>query len=423
MHLPHQREHEEFHPLGMAQRQLRESVERLGLPDEIHAKLAHFKRIVVVAVPARMDNGCLEVFTGYRVQHSMERGPCKGGMRYHPAVDLDEVCALAMLMTWKAAVVNIPYGGAKGGVDCDPQQLSRGELERITRRFTSELVEVIGPEKDIPAPDVGTDAEVMAWMMDTYSMNRGFVVPGVVTGKPLAIGGSAGRSDATGRGCVCILEQALAAMERLRPGLTVVIQGFGKVGRATARLAAQAGFRVVAVSDVCGATQNPHGLDIAKLEAYAEEHGTVAGFPEGEDLERDQVLLLPCDVLIPAALEGALTGDNAEQVQAKLILEAANGPTTGEAEAIFAERCIPVVPDILANAGGVTISYFEWVQDLQAYFWSEEEIHQKLYQVMTQAFGDVYCISEEKRLTLRQAALDLAIGRVAEAQALRGIYP
>ena len=412
-----------FNPLQMAQSQLAESAERLGLPEPIRMKLAHPKRIVIVAVPARMDDGSLQVYTGYRVQHSMERGPCKGGIRYHPVVDLDEMIALAMWMTWKAAVVNIPYGGAKGGVNCDPHSLSRAELERVTRRFTSELVEVIGPEKDIPAPDVGTDEEVMAWMMDTYSMNRGYVVPGVVTGKPLAVGGSRGRSEATGRGCVCIMEEALSARGKLREGLTVAIQGFGKVGKATAVLAAQAGFRVIAVSDVHGAVRNPQGLDMLSLEAHAHEHGVIHTFPDGEEIAREELLALPCDVLVPAALEGALTADNAGAVQARMIVEAANGPTTPEAQAIFRERGIPVVPDILANAGGVTISYFEWVQDLQAYFWTEEDVNQKLYQIMTQAFRDVSQVAEERKLDLREAALDLAIGRVAEAQALRGIYP
>lgn len=412
-----------FNPLAMARDQLTQSAERLGLPEAIRLKLAHPKRIVIVAVPARRDDGSLEVYTGYRVQHSMERGPCKGGIRYDPVVDLDEMIALSMWMTWKSAVVNIPYGGAKGGVNCDPHQLSRAELERVTRRFTSELVEVIGPEKDIPAPDVGTDEEVMAWMMDTYSMNRGYVVPGVVTGKPIAVGGSRGRAEATGRGVVCIMEEALSARGELREGLTVAIQGFGKVGKATAILAAQAGFKVIAVSDLHGAVMNPQGLDVLGLETHFHEHGVIHNFPEAEQIPRDDVLTLPCDVLVPAALEGALTAENAGAVQAKMIVEAANGPTTPEAQAIFRERGIPVVPDILANAGGVTISYFEWVQDLQAYFWNEEEVNQKLYQIMTQAYRDVSRVAQERKLNLREAALDLAIGRVAEAQALRGIYP
>jgi glutamate dehydrogenase (NAD(P)+) len=414
---------DEFNYLAVARQQLAASAERLGIPEAVHRKLAHPKRIITVAVPTRMDDDRLEVFTGYRVQHSMERGPCKGGIRYHPSVGLDEVVALAMLMTWKAAVVNIPYGGAKGGVACDPQAMSPGELERMTRRFTSELVEVIGPEKDIPAPDVGTDEQVMAWMMDTYSMNKGYVVPGVVTGKPLSLGGSRGRTEATGRGVVAIMVEALAALGRRAEGTTVAVQGFGKVGSAAARLAAERGFRVVAVSDLGGAVVNPQGLDIPALFQQSQETGSVRGFPEAEALPRNELLTLECDVLVPAALENALTAENAAAVKASLIVEAANGPTTPEAQRVFDERGLTVVPDILANAGGVTVSYFEWVQSLQSYFWSEEEVNRNLAQVMSQAFYDVYGQAQRHGQNLRDAAMDLAVSRVAEAQVLRGIYP
>ena len=413
----------EFNYLTVARRQLAASAERLGIPEAVHRKLASPKRIVTVSIPTLMDDGRLEVFTGHRVQHSMERGPCKGGLRYHPSVGLDEVIALAMLMTWKTAVVNIPYGGAKGGVACDPQALSAGERERLTRRLTSELIDVIGPEKDIPAPDVGTDEQVMAWMMDTYSTNVGYAVPGVVTGKPLALGGSRGRADATGRGVVCIMSEALQVLGRPREGAAVAVQGFGKVGSAAARLAAAEGFRVVGVSDEGGAVVNSRGLDVPALLTHARESGSVRDFPEADTLRRDDLLSLECDILIPAALENALTAQNAAAVRAPLIVEAANGPTTPEAQAIFDERGLVVVPDILANAGGVTVSYFEWVQSLQSYFWSEEEVNRNLYKVMSQAFQDVQAQAQRHGLNLRDAAMDLAVSRVSEAQVLRGIYP
>ncbi len=413
----------DFNYLAVARQQLAASAARLGIPEAVHRKLAHPKRIITVSIPTRLDDDSLAVFTGYRVQHSMERGPCKGGLRYHPSVGLDEVIALAMLMTWKSAVVNIPYGGAKGGVTCDPAALSAGELERLTRRLTAELVEVIGPEKDIPAPDVGTDERVMAWMMDTYSMNKGYAVPGVVTGKPLSLGGSRGRTEATGRGVVCILEEALALEGRACEETTVAIQGFGKVGAAAALLAAERGFPVIAVSDVYGAVFNARGLDIPALHTHAQRTGSVRDFPEADTLPRDDLLTLECGVLVPAALENTLTGTNAAAVRAPLIVEAANGPTTPEAQQIFDERGVTVVPDILANAGGVTVSYFEWVQSLQSYFWSEAEVNRNLYEVMSQAFRDVHVQAQQQGLNLRDAAMDLAVARVSEAQVLRGIYP
>ncbi len=412
-----------INPREMALQQLAESAERIGLEEAIHKKLAQPKRIVVVSIPTQMDDGRVEVFTGYRVQHSMERGPCKGGIRYHPDVTLDEVIALAMWMTWKTAVVNIPYGGAKGGVVCDPKSMSEGELERMTRRYTSELVEVIGPEKDIPAPDVYTNEKVMAWIMDTYSMNKGYVVPAVVTGKPLALGGSRGRSEATGRGCVFVIEEALRVKGMSPQGATMAVQGFGNAGTVTARLAEEIGFKVIAVSDSRGAVYNPDGLDVAALIEHKQQTGYVTGFAEAEEIPRDDVLTVECDVLVPAALGGVITKENAAQIRAKIIAEAANGPTTPDAQKILDENGIFVLPDILANAGGVTVSYFEWVQSLQSYFWSEEDVNRSLRNVMVQAFHDVYQRAEAAGLNMRDAALDVGVSRVAQAQRLRGIYP
>jgi len=416
-------EHEPVNPWHIALQQLAQSAERTGLSSAIHQKLAHPKRIITVSIPTQMDDGSWEVFTGYRVQHSMERGPCKGGIRYHPDVGLDEVKALAMWMTWKSAVVDIPLGGAKGGVACDPKNMSPGELERMTRRLTSELVEVIGPEKDIPAPDVNTDEQVMAWIVDTYSMNKGYMVPGVVTGKPLSLGGSRGRREATGRGCLCVIEEALRVRNELREGLTMAIQGFGKVGSVVARLAAEKGFRIIAISDIGGAVFNAHGLDVNDLLIYARENGSVAGYPAADSLPRDDLLLLECDILVPAALECTIHKGNAEHVNARIIAEVANGPTTPEAQAILDDKGIFVLPDILTNAGGVTVSYFEWVQSLQAYFWSEEEVNTNLHRIMLKAFRDVYNVAQRNNISMRDAALDLAVSRVAEAQQLRGIYP
>jgi len=330
---------------------------------------------------------------------------------------------MAMWMTWKSAVVNIPFGGAKGGVACDPAQMSQQELERMTRRLTTELIEVIGPEKDIPAPDVYTDEQVMSWIVDTYSMNKGYMVPGVVTGKPLALGGSRGRREATGRGCLCIIEEALRRRNELREGLTMAVQGFGKVGNVTARLAAEKGFRVIAISDVDGAVFNAHGLDVNDLLIYARDNGSVAGYPEAESMPRDDLLMLECDVLVPAALEYALHKGNAPHVSARIVAEVANGPTTPEAQTILEDRGIFVLPDILTNAGGVTVSYFEWVQSSQSYFWSEEEVNTNLRRIMVQAFKDVSNNAQQNGLNMRDAALDLAVSRVAEAQRLRGIYP
>jgi len=423
MHATQASSTENANPWQIAQEQLAQSAQRTGLSSATHQKLANPKRIITVSIPTQMDDDSWEVFTGYRVQHSIERGPCKGGIRYHPDVNLDEMKALAMWMTWKSAVVNIPFGGGKGGVTCDPERMSQRELERMTRRFTAELVEVIGPEKDIPAPDVNTDEQVMAWIVDTYSMNKGYMVPGVVTGKPLALGGSRGRREATGRGCLCIIEEALRVRDEVREGLTMAVQGFGKVGSVVARLAAEKGFRIIAISDVGGAVFNAHGLDVGDLLIYARENGSVAGYSEAESLPRDDLLLLECDILVPAALECTIHKGNAEHVNARIIAEVANGPTTPQAQTILEDKHIFVLPDILTNAGGVTVSYFEWVQSSQSYFWSEEEVNTNLHRIMLKAFHDVYNTAQQNGTSMRTAALDLAVSRVAEAQRLRGIYP
>ncbi len=412
-----------YNPLQTARTQLEQTAQRINLSDAIHEKLNYPKRTLTVSIPTAMDDGTERVFTGYRVQHSMERGPCKGGIRYHPDVTLDEVTALAMWMTWKCAVVGIPYGGAKGGVICDPKHMSSGELERMTRRFTSELFPVIGPEVDIPAPDVYTNPQTMAWIMDTYSMNRGYVVPGVVTGKPLAIGGSEGRETATARGCLFTIVEALKALDMPTDRGTVAVQGFGNAGSYAALFAQQQGATVIAVSDSQGGIYNPDGLDHAAVAKHKEQTGTVVGFKGADKVTNEELLELECDVLIPAALENVITEQNADRVKARIIAEAANGPTTPEAQPILDEKGIFVIPDILANAGGVTVSYFEWVQSLQSFFWTAEEVDDRLQKVMVRAFKQVYKESTIRGTNMRDAAFNLAVGCVAEAQALRGIYP
>ena len=411
-----------WNPWEMALKQLDDVAERIGLEPNIHAVLSKPRRALYVSIPTRMDDGTVRVFDGYRVQHNMTRGPTKGGIRYHPDVTLDEVKALAMWMTWKCGVVNIPYGGAKGGVVCEPKDMSRGELERLTRRYASELIPIIGPERDIPAPDVNTDSAVMAWIMDTYSMDKGYCVPGVVTGKPLSIGGSRGRNEATARGCVYVI-QAAARDLRLSSTPTVAIQGYGKVGSAAARFLQKLGFCVVAVSDVSGGIVDPEGLDTEAVLQHVLSRGTVADFPGAGTLTNAELLAYPCDLLVPAAIEGQITGSNAEEVKAGTIVEVANGPTTPDADAILAGRGITVVPDILANAGGVTVSYFEWVQGLQSYFWSEREVNLKLRDIMQRAYTDVKRVAEQDGISLRSAALSLAVSRVAEASRARGVYP
>jgi glutamate dehydrogenase (NAD(P)+) len=410
-------------PWEAALAQLDEAAEIMNLESGVHQVLRSPKRTLTVSVPTRMDDGSVNVFTGYRVHHSTSRGPSKGGIRYHPGVDMNEVKALAMWMTWKCAIVNIPYGGAKGGIIVDPKELSRGELQRMTRRYASEILPLIGPEKDIPAPDVGTDEQVMAWIMDTYSMNVGYSVPGVVTGKPLSVGGSLGRAEATSRGVMYTTAATLKHEDRPVGGTTVAIQGYGKVGRPAVTLLEDLGLTVVAVSDVNGGIYNPKGIDPKKLEAYADEAGTVKGFPGSDELTNEELLTLDCDVLVPAAMEGQLTGENAADVRAKIIVEGANGPTTPEADAIFVDRNVLVVPDILANSGGVTVSYFEWVQGLQAFFWDEDEVNEELRLVMERAYEDVLATSEERKVPLRTAATILGVQRVAEAHKTRGLYP
>jgi glutamate dehydrogenase (NAD(P)+) len=403
--------------------QLDEAAQIMNLDPNVHEVLRHPKRVLEVAVPTRMDEGNVQTFTGYRVHHNTSRGPSKGGIRYHPHVSMDEVKALAMWMTWKCAVVGIPYGGAKGGVVVDPRSLSMPELERMTRRYASEILPLIGPERDIPAPDMGTDEQIMAWIMDTYSMNQGFSVPGVVTGKPKAVGGSAGRTGATGRGVMYVTVSTLKHHAMPVDEARVVVQGFGKVGRPIVELLHEQGCLIVGVADAAGGVYNPRGLSPVGLAAHHEEHGSVGGFEGGTRMDADEILTVECDALIPAALEGVVTEKNAELVQARIVVEAANGPTTPEADEILHERGIHVVPDILANAGGVTVSYFEWVQDLQAYFWTEDEVNARLRTVMEEAYVHVLEMAEDRKVTMRQAATILGVSRVAEAHKTRGLYP
>jgi glutamate dehydrogenase (NAD(P)+) len=385
--------------------------------------LRHPRRALEVSIPVRMDDGQIQVFKGYRVHHNTSRGPSKGGIRYHPAVTLEEVKALAMWMTWKCAVVNIPYGGAKGGVIVDPGQLSTGELQRLTRRYASELLPFIGPERDIPAPDLGTNEQVMAWIMDTYSTREGFSVPGVVTGKPLAIGGSAGRNLATARGVTYVTLATLKHLGMSVEDARVVVQGFGNVGGGTVELLHQQGCLIVGVSDVKGGVYNPAGLSPQGLRAHRDKTGSIFGYEGGKPITNAELLELDCDVLIPAALEGQLMEENAQQVKASVVVEAANGPTTPEADEIFKDRGIRVVPDILANAGGVTVSYFEWVQDLQAFYWTEDEVNDRLRQIMERSYVDVLEMAEERKVTMRTAATILGVQRVADAHVTRGLYP
>ena len=413
----------ETDPYGMALAQLDRAAQALDLPSGIHQMLRRCKRELIVHFPVIMDDGSLRVFDGYRVHHNLARGPGKGGIRYHPDTGLDEVRALAMWMTWKCAVVDIPFGGAKGGVLCHPKQMSRAELERLTRRYATEISLLIGPTSDIPAPDVYTDPQVMAWIMDTYSMHVGYTVPAVVTGKPLSIGGSPGRDEATGCGCVIAIKEAAEHFGLRIPGATVAIQGFGNAGSVAAGFLAQAGAKVVAVSDSQGAIHNSEGLDVAKLRAHKLKTGTVVGFPEGDEMPPEELLELECDVLVPAALESVIRSDNAPRIKARIVAEAANGPTTLQADKILAENDVVVLPDILANAGGVVVSYFEWVQCLQKFTWSKSRVDEELEHFMTRAFHAVYAIAQEHKTDLRSAATRLAVAKVAEATRTRGIYP
>lgn len=381
------------------------------------------KRILIVDVPIKRDNGVIVHYEGYRVQHNLSRGPGKGGIRYHPSVTLAEVMALAGWMSIKNAVVNVPYGGAKGGIRVDPKRLSLTELERLTRRYTSEINLLIGPDKDIPAPDLNTNEQVMAWMMDTYSMDQGRTIPGVVTGKPVSLGGSLGRADATGRG-VFIAACAVARKHSVSiDGARVVVQGFGNVGEAAARIFVENGARVIAVQDDSGTVHNERGLDVAELKRFRRNAGTLHGFPGGEPLDEESFWELPCEFLIPAALEGQITAARAEKIAARFVVEGANGPTVPDADRILRERNVTVVPDVLANAGGVTVSYFEWVQDISSFFWSEAEINMRLERIMTEAFETVWQAAQQKRIALRTAAYVVACHRVLAARAQRGLYP
>jgi glutamate dehydrogenase (NAD(P)+) len=407
----------------MAVHQLDLVAVRLGLDDGIHERLRLPKRCMVVSVPVRMDQGHTAVFTGYRVQHNLALGPGKGGLRYHPSVDLGDVCALAMWMSWKCALVGLPFGGAKGGICCDPTLMSPNELEGMTRRYTQEISLIIGPQVDILAPDVHTNEETMAWIMDTYSMQVGYSVPGVVTGKPIAIGGSLGRREATGRGVVYCIQEASSRLKVPIQGARVVVQGLGNVGSVTAALLDEMGARVIAVSDVRGGVFHKDGFDVPALIAYQQEMKTVVGFPTAESIPNAELLTLPCDILVPAALERQITEINAGKVQCTILAEAANGPTTPEADVILRERGIFVIPDTLCNAGGVTVSYFEWVQDIQSYSWTETQINRRLRQVLTNAFREVHDLAQKVGVDMRTAALMLGVGRVAEGMRVRGLFP
>ncbi|MEM0128958.1 MAG: Glu/Leu/Phe/Val dehydrogenase [Thermoplasmata archaeon] len=411
-------------PFETAKRQIDIVADLLNLNGGVRQVLKSPKRELTVNFPVRMDDGSFRVYTGYRVQYNMARGPTKGGIRYHPQVTLDEVRALAAWMTWKCAVVNIPYGGAKGGIICDPKHMSPGEIERLTRRFASEIAPIIGPEIDIPAPDVYTDSQTMAWIMDTYSMQKGYSVPGVVTGKPISLGGSEGRGEATGRGCAYVVREAAKELGLKVKGARVAVQGFGNAGSVVSTLLAEEqGAKIVALSDSRGGIQNPEGLNPRAVEEHKKKTGSVVGFPGAKPISNEELLEMPCDILVPAALENQLTKKNADRIQAKIVAEAANGPTLPEADTILFQKGITVLPDILANAGGVTVSYFEWAQDLQGFFWSLEEVNQRLERVMVTSYADMRKQAKAHGIHNRSAAYVLAIQRVVDAIRIRGFYP
>jgi len=399
------------------------AADALGLDNDTREMIKYPERVLTVTVPVRMDDGHIHRFEAYRVQHSSVRGPAKGGIRFHPQVTLDEVKALATWMTWKCAVVNIPFGGAKGGITCDPKHMSQGELERMTRRYTSAILPLIGPEQDIPAPDVYTNSQTMAWIMDTYSMTKGYPIPGVVTGKPISLGGSLGRNEATGRGVFYTIQCACEHLGMTLKGSTVVVQGFGNAGSIAAQLLYEAGAKVIAVSDSTGCIHNPNGLNIPELMHMKALCGHVRGFPESEPISPAELLALNCDILVPAALENVIHVDNAFSVRARIVAEAANGPVMPAADRILESKGTLVIPDILCNAGGVTVSYFEWVQDEQHLFWDAQDVYNRLERVMKTAFRDVLKIKLDREVSMRIAANMLGIGRVAEAVRLRGIYP
>ncbi len=395
----------------------------IGLNDDMRGILSHCNRETIVNFPVEMDDGSVRMFTGYRVHHNSGPGPTKGGIRFHQDVTLEEVKALAMWMTWKCSVVGLPYGGAKGGVQVNPKLLSSNELQNLTRRYTTSISDLIGPNKDIPAPDVNTNPQIMAWLMDTYSMHHGYSIPGVVTGKPIMLGGSAGRSEATGRGCVFAIEDAAPVVGIDLASAKVVVQGFGNAGSVAARLLYELGAKVVGVSDSAGGIYNPNGLDIPAVSEHKANIHTVVGFSGSDTVTNEELLELPCDILVPAALEEQITSENADRIKARLIAEAANGPTTPEADRILFDKGVFVLPDIYANAGGVTVSYFEWVQALQAFPWTEEQVNERLKRIMTEAFHTVHETAQLHNVHMRTAALCVAIRRVAEFTQLRGIYP
>jgi glutamate dehydrogenase/leucine dehydrogenase len=414
---------EELNPFRIAMSQFDSAAELLRLEPDLREVLRRPRRALSLSLPVKMDNGRIHVFDGYRVQHNNARGPCKGGIRYHPNVSFDEVKALASWMTWKCATVNIPFGGAKGGIICDPRKMSKGELERLTRRYAYEISDFIGPDRDIPAPDVYTDSQIMAWIMDTYSMTHGASSPGVVTGKPIWLGGSEGRNEATARGCVFVARRACEVLGIDPKNATAAVQGFGNAGSIAARLLAKSGMKIIAVSDSRGGILNRKGLDVPSLLAHKEKTGSVAGFSGAEKISSEAVLELEVDVLVPAALENQITRENAEQIRARIVAEAANGPTTPAADAVLHKKGTMVLPDILANAGGVTVSYFEWVQDLAEDFWEEGEVNRRLEKVMGKAFADVHRTAKGHSVDMRTGAYMLAIGRVAKATESRGIWP
>ena len=413
------------HPtFDMASEQFDLVADLMQIPQAERERVKYPKRAFTVAVPVRMDSGEVKVFSGYRVQHHLSLGPTKGGMRFHPDVQLGEVAALAMWMSWKCALTGLPYGGAKGGVACDPRKLSTGELERVTRRFTQEIIPFIGPQIDIPAPDVGTNEQVMAWMMDTYSLHAGYSVPGVVTGKPVNLGGSLGRREATGRGVGFLVGRAMDVLGLKADECTAVVQGYGNVGSVAAQSMAKHGVKIIAVSDADGGVFNASGLDLNKLDAHVALHRTVAGFAEAEPITNAAILELPCDVLGPCALERQITAENAPRLKCRILAEGANGPTTPDADVIINQRDdIFVIPDILCNSGGVVVSYFEWVQDLQSFFWSEAEVVDKLFRILETAFTQTHTLSKQQKLPMRMAALSLGIKRVVEAKKQRGLFP
>ena len=410
-------------PFATAQRQFDVAADYLNLDPGVRLILRDVQRVLIVNFPVHMDDGSIRLFTGFRAQHNLHRGPTKGGIRYHPSVSMTEVKALAMWMTWKCAIFNLPFGGAKGGVIVDPKELSLHELENLTRRFTTEISLFIGPEKDIPAPDMGTNAQTMGWIMDTFSMHKGYSIPAVVTGKPLSIGGSEGRNEATGRGVMIATLEALQHLQIDVNDATVAVQGFGNVGSHSARLLADAGATVVALSDVSGGIYSPNGLVFTDVQRYVEEHGTLAGYPQAEPISNEELLALPVTVLVPAAMENQITVNNAASVQARIITEGANGPTTPDADEILNANGVFVVPDVLANAGGVTVSYFEWVQDLQNFFWSEEEINKRMEEIMRKSFRRVLDVQQSRQVNMRLAAYIVAVQTVSDASNARSIYP